>query len=125
MIIAGRLDLEPNRFTPFVYDIEFTSVDFTGATMQAQVRLLPDTPGDPLVDLVAAAPGSEGVSFAVADGTTTVTLQIDEATMEALPAAEETGDEVELWWDLQITPSGGVKNVWLRGTFTIIPGVTQ
>lgn len=125
MIQAGNLPVEARRWTPWIYSIDFTGIDFTGATMQAQVRVTKDASGAPLIDLTAASAGSEGISFSVASGTTTVVLQIDETTMEGLPGAPAVGDDVVLAWDLQITPSGGTKAVYLEGPFTILAGVTH
>src|SRR3546814_14555660 len=47
--------------------------------------------------------------------TGTVDLEIPEATMEAMDAATEAGDDAKIWWALHITPSGGVKFVALEG----------
>src|SRR3546814_13639866 len=57
--------------------------------------------------------------------TSTVDLEIPEATMEAMDAATEAGDDAKIWWDLHITPSGGVKFVALEGPFTVKAGVTE
>src|SRR3546814_9180001 len=54
--------------------------------------------------------------------TSTVDLEIPEATMEAMDAATEAGDDAKIWWDLHITPSGGVKFVALEGPFTVKAG---
>ena len=54
-----------------------------------------------------------------------VSMRIHEATMEALPSPAEVGDDVELVWDMHITPSGGIKDKYLGGTFTVRAGVTQ
>src|SRR3546814_3327444 len=40
-------------------------------------------------------------------------------------AATEAGDDAKIWWDLHITPSGGVKFVALEGPFTVKAGVTE
>ena len=125
MIEPGTLPLAGNRWTPFIYEIEFQDRDFTGAMLDMHVRLTFDTPGAPLIDLSPAAAGSEGLSLAVADGDTTITIQIDEATMEGLPDATEVGDDLVLHYDLHITPSGGTKEVYLRGPFTVRAGATQ
>lgn len=52
-------------------------------------------------------------------------LRIDETTMEGLPEPAETGGDVELAWDMHITPSGGLKDKYIGGTFTVRAGVTQ
>lgn len=126
MIVPARLDLTANRHTPFVYEIIFEDVNFTGATLDMHVRLYPDAPGSALIDLSPAAAGSQGLSLSYSNPDTTVTIQIDEATIEALDvySSLEPEEDAELWYDLQITPSGGTKQVYLRGYFTIRAGVT-
>lgn len=56
---------------------------------------------------------------------TTISIRINEATVEALPEPAELGDDVTLYWDMQITPSGGTKYRALEGTFTVHAGVTH
>lgn len=125
MITPATLHLTANRHAPFVYMIEVPDYDLGAATLAMQIRLVPDAPGSPLVDLAIAAAGSQGLSVVVAAGDSTITIQIDEATLEALPAAGETGDDLDLWYDMAVTPSGGVKSIWFRGLFTVRAGVTQ
>jgi hypothetical protein len=126
MISPGPLPLVAQRHVPFVYEIE-CEFDLTGATLDMHIRLLPDTPGAALVDLSPAAAGLEGLSMVHAAGYSTITIQIDEATMEdedKIPPANEPGEDVVLYYDLHVTPSGGVKAVYFAGTFTVEPGVT-
>ncbi len=52
-------------------------------------------------------------------------MRINEATMEAMPDAPEIGDDIELVWDMHITPSGGVKAVYFTGKFTVRDGSTE
>lgn len=64
------------------------------------------------------------------EGTDTVTLtvvgiRINETTMEGLPFPAERGDDAVLAWDLHVTPSGGTKQKFAGGTFTVRPGATQ
>jgi len=54
-----------------------------------------------------------------------VRLRINETTMEALPLPGERGNDLEYAWDLHVTPSGGIKDKYLGGKFTIRAGVTQ
>lgn len=113
-----------DRHTPSVKSFLF-EYDLTSATCQMQVRQLPDATGTPLIDLTNAAVGSEGILLTTVSGQTTMTIQINEATIEGLPSAAEVGTDLVLYYDLQITPSGGIKSVWLRGMFTVRAGVTQ
>lgn len=129
MIQPATVTLTVNRFTPAPITIEFTGIDLTGATMDMHVRLTPDTPGSPLINLSPAVAGSEGLSVTVDDSgdlpVSTIAIEIDEGTLEALPAADEIGNDAEFWWDLQITPAGLPKAVYFRGPFIVRAGVTQ
>lgn len=130
MITPGRLDLMVQRWTPFVYQIEFQGLDFADATMAMQVRLYRDAPGAPLISLTNAASNAEGLSVKVAtvDGmpVSTVQIRINETTAEALLLnAGKPGDDVRLVYDLHITGGGLPKTRWLEGSFTIRAGATQ
>lgn len=152
MITPGHLPLGADRWTPFVATFRFVGVDLTGAVLASQVRLYKDAPGDPLVDLAqvttAAAEGvriiyagSDTVANHIAAGRLTaaptgyvdadtlalslIGMRINETTMEGLPPGGRAGSDVELVWDLHITPSGGLKGKWLYGPFTVRAGVTQ
>lgn len=138
MIRPGTLNLSGDRWTPFEATLRFRGVDLTAAGMKAQVRLTPDTPGPPLVDLeTVSTTNTQGVRLVgveTVDGvkTSTFRLRVNEAVMEALPAATELGGDSILAWDLLITPNAAlnpglraIKQRWLRGTFTVEAGVTQ
>jgi len=134
MIHPGTRDLVAQRFTPFIHAIDFIGYDFTGATFKMEVRQYRDQAGAALISLIGASAGSEGISVSVAtddDGipTSTVTIQIDEATLEAvLPYPDsgvKAGSDVALVWDIHITPSGGTKTRWLQGAFILAAGATQ
>lgn len=148
----GRLPLGGDRWTPFVRTLTFEGIDLTGAAFAMQVRLKPDTPGAPLVDLSTVASASaQGVRL-IYGGTDTVAnhiaagrllaapkgllstdnlalslvgIRINETTMEGLPAADEVGNDAPLAWDMHITPASGTKEKYLYGPFTVRAGVTQ
>lgn len=128
--MAGILDLPPAfKRTPYKPGaIQFKALDFTGAAFLMHIRNLPGDTGSPLVSLAGASAGSQGLSITVetVDGITStyLTIQIDETTMEGLPSAAPASLPLTLYYDLHITPSGGVKSVWLAGKFTVYPGVT-
>lgn len=140
---TGRRDLLANRWEPFVHVIRFEGQDLTGATFIAQVRATRDAGGTAPVDLLTVGGiGSEGITivsvanedvdFGVDIGVvnvpvTTISMRINEATMEAFdePPIDRLGDDLPYWWDMQITPSGGVKYRALEGQFTIHAGVTH
>lgn len=131
MPTAGTRDLVANRWEPFVHTIDFVGFDWSAANFIAQVRMTRDATGSALVDLsTVGSVGTEGITvvevvMTAGVPTTTVSMRINEATMEALPAAGEVGDDIVLYWDMQVTPSGGVKARWLEGTFTVHAGVTH
>lgn len=120
MIEAAVSDLRANRHTPFKYVIEYGGADWSSATIEMHVRLLPETTGTPLLDLDS---GTE-ITSSYSGGVTTITILIPEADMEALPAAAETGQDLTLYYDIQITPPSGIKEVYVRGKFIVVAGVT-
>lgn len=126
MIRPATVDLTAQHHAPFVYEIWFDGIDLTGATLDMHVRLLPGTPGAALIDLSPAAAGSQGLSMVHAGGSSTITIQIDETTLEALMTtlALQPGEDADLAYDLAITRSGQPKAVFFRGAFTIEAGVT-
>jgi len=130
MITPGRLDLTVQRWTPFIYQIDFEGLDFTGATMAMDVRLYRDAPGIALIRLVNASANAEGLSFSVlqVDGVPIATLQmrINETPAETLLLnAGKPGDDVRLVYDLHITGAGLPKSRWLEGALIIRAGATQ
>lgn len=128
---AGRRDLVANRWEPFIHTIDFEGVDWTGATIVMQVRAVKDTSGTPLADLVTVGSvGTEGVTITGVTTTddvptTSISIRINEATMEAIAIPEVIGEDYLLWWDMQVTPSGENKIRILEGKFTVKAGVTH
>jgi hypothetical protein len=120
MIEAAVYEMRVNRHTPFKWVLEYAGADWSTATVLMQVRQLPEQSGTALLELNS---GSE-FTLAYSSGVTTFTLLIPEADIEALPAAAETGQDLTLYYDVQITPPGGIKEVYVRGKFTVIAGVT-
>lgn len=133
MITPGTRHLVAPRWVPFVHTIRYKNLNLTGATFRTHIRRNWDALGAALINLTNAAAGAQGISIVTvtdAEGThSDVTIQIDEANLEALepPATSgvSPGADVPLVWDMHITPSGGTKYVSLRGTFTIQAGSTQ
>lgn len=128
---TGQLNLTANRWEPFIYTIDFEGFDYTGATFAMQVRAVKDSGGTPLVSLgTVGSVGTEGITITgvtTTDGvpTTGISIRINEATVEGLPEPAELGDDVTLYYDLQITPSGGNKYRALEGAFVVHAGVTH
>lgn len=152
MMQPGRYDIGADRWVACIRTFTFVGVDFSaGFLISAQVRLTPDAPGSPLINLNAVSTlSSEGVSLGYA-GSATVTahiaagrlsavpagmvasdtvalsvlnMRINETTMESLPLPAERGGNVVLAWDMHITPSGGIKDKYMGGDFIIRSGVT-
>lgn len=131
MIRPAVLPLAGGRWEPFIYSIEIEDLVLTGGTLLMQVRATPDTTGTPLVDLTGAAPGSQGLSFSVSGGNSTIVIRINETTMEGLlfPGSGvegERGDDVVLSYDLQVTLPGTHEKVrYFKGPFKVEAGVTH
>jgi hypothetical protein len=130
MQTPGNLPLEGDRYTPFLRTLTFQGIDLTGAVMSAQVRDRKDggtVRADLDTVLSSSAEGIYLVSAGTVEGvlTSVITIRINEATMEAFPFGTEIGDDLDLWWDMHITPSGGTKQKYLHGVFTLRSGVTQ
>ena len=128
MIQPGNVPLRAFRNAPFVQPITVANYDFSAATFAAQVRAYKDAPGAALITLGNALAGSQGISCSYVAPTSTIILEIDEATIDALlpyPAnGVKQGADVELYWDFIVTGGGLIKSRLLQGTFTIEPGVT-
>lgn len=129
MMAAGRLSVLANRWQPNFITLDFVGYDFTGAAFKSQVRAYRDAPDPALITLQNATAGAQGISCVVVTegsvATSTVTLQFDETTIEALPFANPKGTDLELVWDLTIDPTDGAKLRWLEGPFIVHGGSTQ
>lgn len=148
------VDLNGDRYVPFIETIPVLEEDFTGAIFKMQVRDRKDG-GTVRADLATVGSmASEGVTLVYA-GTDTVAahiaasrldqedadalglagtdnltmsvlgIRINETTMEAMPEPAEIGDDLPLVYDIHITPSGGNKDLWFGGVFTVRAGSTQ
>jgi len=133
--MAAELNIAAFKRVPFVDDVAILGPDYTGAAFAMHIRNRNGDTGTPLVALATATAGAQGVSVAY-DATyiyneagdeapaSIITIQINEATLEALSLNNPTQKPVALEYDLHVTPSGGVKRVELFGQFTINPGAT-
>lgn len=153
MDTPASIDWAADRYVPFIRTMAFVDFDFTGATFAMQVRDRKDG-GAVRADLATVTTASaEGVRL-IYGGTDTVAnhiaagrltqeqadargytsgqslemsqvgIRINETTMEAMPFAAEIGDDRTEYWDIQITPLGGTKDVYARGKFIVRAGVT-
>lgn len=99
MVMAAQLALSARRYQPRVWTMRFIGWDLTGVDLRMQVRMRPDTPGAPLIDLgTVTSDSAEGLNLA---GVTTeggvpvseVRGRIDKSTMDNLPYLGEVGDD--------------------------------
>lgn len=133
----ATLDLSAPRHAPFFFTIDFEGYDFSSATFDMEVREYYDAPGSGLIVLDEQTAGTQGISCTVAEvegvDVSSVLIQIDEATLEALYPFSVTsgspnrtpGSDVTLYYDLAITGGGLPKTIWTRGKFVIQAGSTQ
>lgn len=152
MIQPALIDLSADRWVACIRTLAFVGFNFTGGTFAAEVRLTPDATGSALVSLTTQTSAAvEGVRL-IYGGTDTIAnhiaagrlsevpsgytsassvalsqlgIRINETTMEGLPFPAERGDDNTLYWDLHITPSGGIKDKYAGGAFIVRAGVTQ
>ena len=148
-----RVDFGADRYVPFIRTIAIIGFDLTGASFASQIRDRRDG-GTLRADLLTVGSASaEGVRLIYA-GTDTVAnhitagrltqaqadsqgwagtdsktmsqigIRINESTMESLPFGDPPGENEKLYWDLQITPPGGTKDVYASGDFVVRAGVT-
>lgn len=150
------ITLEADRWSAFDGELSCVGFDFTGATFAMQVRVTEDAGGDPLIDLGTTGTSTdEGVYLAYAGIDTianhiaagrldevpegyestdseylsSVTIHIDETTMESLFFPEEVsdgerGDDLNLAWGLHVT-TGGVKKRRASGLFVVAAGAME
>jgi hypothetical protein len=136
MRTAATVPMAARRWEPCVRTIRIRGLDLTpivnkvatgGLDLLMQVRLAPDTPGAPLVNLpLVATAGTEGlrVSGVTLDNgapVSTIELRINEPTMEGLPFSGEVGDPTTLYYGLQVT-FANLKKTRLEGQFIVVPG---
>lgn len=141
--MSAIVNLAADKRVPFVDEDGATWVfvgeDWDDAAFAMHVRALPGDTGTPLISLSNASAGSQGIS-ATYDGAyvfvdpetgeettlpaTLVLCQIDEATLEAISLGTPYDKPAVFYYDLHVTPSGGIKRVAASGAFTINPGVT-
>lgn len=113
---AAIIDLYANRWTDFSEDVVINN-DLTGATFEAEIRELPDTPGDPVQTITISAPSIVG-------NVTSFTMSITEGDMADMPSASVLGADKTLYWDMKMT-TGGMSRILFAGRFIVLAGVTQ
>lgn len=154
METPARVDFGADRFVAFIRSVRVIGYNFTDAVFAVQVRDRKDGGALRVTLATVVSAASEGIRL-IYGGTDTVAnhitaarlsadeatalgyassdnitlsqlgIRINEATMETMPYGTERGDDANLYWDLHITPSGGVKDVYAGGSFTVRAGVTE
>jgi hypothetical protein len=135
--MAVKFDIPADKRTPFVDSIVMVGPNWSSAAFLLHIRNNPGDTGTPLVDLSNAAAGLQGISatynaaysyeyegVATISPATIITVQIDEANIEALSLGTPYDKDLALHYDLHVTPSGGIKKREIYGLFIISPGVT-
>lgn len=113
----GRVDWRAHRWAPFVERIGVKGAVLSDATLAMQIRLYPDAPGSPLVDLATVVSTAQGLSVITAtSGKLTISViqtRTNETTIEALPPfpsnGTEPGQPVVLAWDMLVSGGGYTK----------------
>lgn len=124
---SERRDLVARRNAPFTEVWSYTAedseapYDFSGATAVMQVRQYGAQAGDGLIELPET---SLELTEGVLVGEGNLTVFIEEATLATLPMGA-AGAAVSFVYDLKVTLSGSVAEVWSFGTLTVTPGVTD
>lgn len=116
---AWAKDLHAGRRVPFSFVIRCANVNWStagGAAWAGQIRLLPEAGGSAIASFTITA---------VVDGDDTiVTLSLAAPHgISGMPTPPIAGDQVELFYDVHLTPSGGTKQIFMGGGFTVIGGV--
>lgn len=129
MARSAYLPIAADRYEACVRTVQLRGLDLRDSVFRSQVRLVADTPGAPLVDLMTVTNGNaEGVrlvDFSIVDGlpVTTIEIVINETTMEGLPYSGELGSATVLAYDLQATIKGRKRKLF-GGQFVVLAGVT-
>ncbi len=111
------------RSNPLVETITLNGWDFTAATIRIEVRDRRDggmlRAGLDQVGTLAAEGVKIDVATVLGQPVTTLRIRINEATMEAMPAAPVPGEDIELSWGMHITPAGELKFMAFDGPFIV------
>lgn len=128
MFPTAYYQIEAGRYVPHSDYMDIEGFDFTGATVDMEVRDHPNggavrasTLSDPeTITVTLTVTTTEGVP------TTRIAWSIAETVMEAMPldSVAPQGD-ARLSYDLHLTPDGGTKFVPFGGPFVVKAGVIQ
>lgn len=98
---------------PFVSDITFDGVDYTGAAFVGSIRAAFEIDSAELEAFTFGTPSLVGSD-------TVVSVSITEADVEALRDGTEPGAIETLYYSIKITPSGGAKRTFFAGEFYLM-----
>lgn len=116
-------------------DFVEAGVDLSGADFRMEIREQLGASATAAIVLTKQAAGTQGISAQYVANyahptegdlgpATIIRPYITEANMEGLAlASPESADKV-WYYDLHVTPVGGLKYVYAYGTFTVKPGAT-
>lgn len=127
---APTLDLDADKRAPFIHTIGVLGVDLSDAVFLMQVRQHPGDTGPALLTATVTATYEAEFKYVDARGrehtgpATAIVLFVAEADLEGLPFAASHLRNLDLVYDLHVTPDGGIKQVLVQGKFTVSPGVT-
>lgn len=110
---------------PLIDVTDFEDYDYSAATFTMEVRRQADDPLSALVTLTNAAANAEGISCAYVagnPGVSTVTIRINETTLEGMPKSSPPGADVEFVYALDIAGGGHPKQRRMRGKFILKAG---
>lgn len=128
---ARLMPLRAFRKDPFYALMVVRGMDLTGHALAFAVRMMPDQPGNALIQLVTTSTkGTAGIRLVRVDwddGVPTSVVEIIalKSTVSGLPAAPEIGADLVLYYDLQWLPlddaSGlaAVETTVLYGPFIV------
>ena len=139
MITPGSYALPAYRYADGPYTFLFKGIDLTGCDLLMEWRLYKGALGDPLASFTnAASPGAEGFEIDVETVAgvpqSTVTLWIDEATINAVlpfavtggtPNRTPPGADVTVKHDLRATFTDGVIRRLIEGPVLLLEGVSK
>lgn len=133
-----ELRVNRRRAVRIKFRIKGYDLGLSGSAFRGQVRQYPEAGGDPIINLPQVTDTSNGIKLLgveVVDGVpiSILQMQISPSTMAsgAIPPAGKAGtpgDPVIAWtgnYDLNISPAGGVEDVYARGAFIVEGVVTQ
>ncbi|MBM3927306.1 MAG: hypothetical protein FJ335_02450, partial [Sphingomonadales bacterium] len=123
----ARLSIAMDRVGPCVRTIRFVGLDLTGIFQRMEVRLQPETPGQPQIALQSASSATDEGLFFVGltdrDGVpvSEMQLRIAEEKVKALPYFGELGSTATFSYDWIIDQQGQDRRRLITGEIIVVP----